>query len=66
MKTWLVNWETYEFDIEFDNERLHFACLNQLNPKIIHEFIGGYIYMSMRASDNHIDTQMFYNLTDQR
>ena len=66
MKTWSVNWETGEFDIQFDKEVLKLTCLNsKVNPKILHEFIGGYIFMSLR-NGTRLDTQMFYNLTDKR
>lgn len=53
---WKVNWEVKQMCINFRSEEsasssktqlLEFDCLSA-DCKIIHEFIGGYIYMSLR------------------
>ncbi|EDV19505.1 uncharacterized protein TRIADDRAFT_33394 [Trichoplax adhaerens] len=63
MKSWNVNWEIRELQIEFDESTLSFAC--SINDcKVIHEFIGGYIYLSMRKEGHQAaDEEMFHKLT---
>jgi hypothetical protein len=65
MQTWVINWESKQFELTFDNEKVYFLCLNNLNPKVLHEMIGGYIFMSLRTQDT-IDNEMFFKLTDKR
>jgi len=65
MKTWSINWETGEFEIQFDNEVMKLTCVDKVNPKILHEYIGGYIFMSIRKS-GPLDTQLFFSLTNKR
>lgn len=63
MKSWNVNWEIRELQIEFDESTLSFAC-SMIDCKIIHEFIGGYIYLSMRKEGSQAnDEEMFHKLT---
>lgn len=35
------------------------------SPKLVHEFLGGYIFMSMRSLDRNeaLDSEMFFKLT---
>lgn len=72
MKSWNVNWEIKQFDIVFDDGELTFLCLN-CEARILNEFIGGYIYLSLRQvskSDgitvSPLDEDMFFKLTEKR
>jgi kindlin 2 len=68
MKSWNVKWDSKQFEIEFDDENVIFYCTSPLNPKVLHEFIGGYIFMSLRtqANTNQFDKEMFFKLTNKR
>ena len=60
---WNVNWEVKKMQINFNNEEIEFECLSA-DCKVIHEFIGGYIYLSMRSNDNdRLDEIEFLKLT---
>lgn len=74
MKSWNVNWDTKQFDIVFDDGELTFMCLN-CDARILHEFIGGYIYLSLRqtpksdssaTSTGLVNEEMFFKLTEKR
>jgi kindlin 2 len=68
MKSWNVNWEIKQFEIIFDEEILTFTCVN-CDPKILHEFIGGYIFVSLRSiqdKSENIEDSMFFKLTERR
>ncbi|KAL7991288.1 hypothetical protein Chor_015544 [Crotalus horridus] len=53
MKQWNVNWEIRQVGIEFDqNVSIAFACLSA-NCKVVHEYIGGYIFLSTRSKDQN-------------
>ena len=71
MKSWNVNWDINQFEILFDDEELVFICMN-CDAKILHEFIGGYIYLSLRPKlDNNnlssnLNEEMFFKLTEKR
>lgn len=67
MKSWNVNWENKQLEVIFDEELVVFTCVN-FEPKILHEFIGGYIYMSLRSPDKaqQLDEDMFMQLTEKR
>ncbi|KAI7690115.1 Uncharacterized protein SSS_07836 [Sarcoptes scabiei] len=63
MINWNINWEVKAMSINFNNETIEFECLSA-DCKVIHEFIGGYIYMSMRSKDNYqFDEEQFFKLT---
>ncbi|XP_069464377.1 fermitin family homolog 1 [Ambystoma mexicanum] len=65
MKQWNVNWETTEVAIEFDqNVSIAFKCLSA-DCKIVHEYIGGYIFLSTRSKDHNetLDEDLFHKLT---
>ncbi|XP_017517648.1 fermitin family homolog 2 isoform X3 [Manis javanica] len=65
MKQWNVNWEIKMVTVEFADEvRLSFIC-TEVDCKVVHEFIGGYIFLSTRAKDQNesLDEEMFYKLT---
>ena len=67
MKSWNVNWESTQFEVIFDEDLLVFTCVN-CNARILHEFIGAYIYLSMRSHDKSatLDDDMFFQLTEKR
>jgi kindlin 2 len=67
MKSWNVNWDTKHFEIIFDDETLVFICLS-CDAKVIHEFIGGYIFLSLRSKEKpeSFNDEMFYKLTEKR
>ena len=74
MKSWNVNWEIKQFEMSFDDEELVFTCLN-CESKILHEFIGGYIFLSLRSASANgrnengeagVDDDMFFKLTEKR
>lgn len=51
--------------IQFDDERnVIFGCLSA-DCKVVHEFIGGYIFLSMRSKDanQQLNEEMFHKLT---
>uniref|UniRef100_A0A8C7Y2M3 FERM domain containing kindlin 2 n=1 Tax=Oryzias sinensis TaxID=183150 RepID=A0A8C7Y2M3_9TELE len=65
MKQWNVNWEIKMVTVEFaDEPSLAFICA-EVDCKVVHEFIGGYIFLSTRAKDQNesLDEEMFYKLT---
>jgi kindlin 2 len=68
MKSWNVNWEVQQFEIIFDEELFVFSCLYNCDAKILHEFLGGYIFLSMRSADkqNQLDESLFFQLTEKR
>lgn len=47
-----------------DEPSLSFTC-TEVDCKVVHEFIGGYIFLSTRAKDQNesLDEEMFYKLT---
>lgn len=67
LKSWNVNWETKQIEILFEDEELVFTCLTA-DPRILHEFIGGYIYLSLRNAEKsaQVDEAMFMKLTEKR
>ena len=49
--------------IEHEDGPIAFTC-RSADLKILHEFIGGYIFMSMRKDVHEtVNTEMFYKLT---
>ncbi|XP_076036169.1 fermitin 1 isoform X3 [Oratosquilla oratoria] len=64
MKAWNVNWETRHMMIQFEEENVVFSCLTA-DCKVVHEFIGGYIFLSMRAKDanQNLNDELFHKLT---
>lgn len=61
---WNVNWEVKKMTIHFNEETIEFACLSA-DCKVIHEFIGGYIALSMRSKENdgRLSEEEFLKLT---
>lgn len=64
LKSWHVNWEVRHVILEFEGETLTFACLSA-DCKVVHEYIGGYIFLSMRSSDKNqtLNEELFHKLT---
>ncbi|KAK3093761.1 hypothetical protein FSP39_019834 [Pinctada imbricata] len=64
LKSWRVNWEVRHVILEFEEETLRFACLSA-DCKVVHEFIGGYIFLSMRSQDKNqtLNEELFHKLT---
>ncbi|KAJ7373419.1 Fermitin 2 [Desmophyllum pertusum] len=63
MKAWNVNWETREMVVQCEGETITFGCTSA-DIKVIHEFIGGYIFMSMRKDVNQpSNEELFFKLT---
>ena len=55
-----------QFDVELEDEKLQFQCITNLNPKILNEFIGAYVFLSLRNNSNehNLDHDLFFKLTD--
>ncbi|TRY81319.1 hypothetical protein DNTS_005246 [Danionella cerebrum] len=65
MRQWNVNWDIKQMAIEFDgNVNVAFNCVTA-NCKIVHEYIGGYIFMSTRSRDQSdtLNEELFHKLT---
>ncbi|KAK7922431.1 hypothetical protein WMY93_009333 [Mugilogobius chulae] len=65
MKQWNVNWDIKQMAIEFEgNVNIAFSCVTA-DCKIVHEFIGGYIFMSTRSREksNTLNEELFHKLT---
>ncbi|XP_065832444.1 unc-112-related protein-like [Oscarella lobularis] len=63
MRAWNINWEIKEMRIEHEDNSFSFSC-QSADLKVVHEYIGGYIFLSMRESDeDELDVEMFLKLT---
>ncbi|KAJ3588516.1 hypothetical protein NHX12_012108 [Muraenolepis orangiensis] len=65
MRQWNVNWDIRQLAIEFDgNVNIAFSCVTA-DCKIVHEFIGGYIFMSTRSREKSdtLNEELFHKLT---
>ncbi|KAL4630529.1 hypothetical protein GN956_G15863 [Arapaima gigas] len=65
MKQWNVNWEIRQVAIEFDQSvSVAFSC-QSCDCKVVHEYIGGYIFLSTRSKDQNetLDEELFHKLT---
>ncbi|TKR67088.1 hypothetical protein L596_023292 [Steinernema carpocapsae] len=64
MKKWHVNWEIRHLKIQFEDEDIEFKPLSA-DCKVVHEFIGGYIFLSMRSKDQNqaLNEELFHKLT---
>uniref|UniRef100_A0AAR2JJI0 PH domain-containing protein n=1 Tax=Pygocentrus nattereri TaxID=42514 RepID=A0AAR2JJI0_PYGNA len=65
MKQWNVNWEIRQVTIEFDqNVSVAFSC-QSCDCRVVHEYIGGYIFLSTRSKDQNetLDEELFRKLT---
>ena len=64
-QAWNVNWETGYMMIQLGNEEnVIFQCVSA-ECKVLHEFIGGYIFLSMRSKDSNqiLNEELFHKLT---
>ncbi|TRY54756.1 hypothetical protein DNTS_031272 [Danionella cerebrum] len=65
MRQWNVNWDIRQVAIEFDgNINIAFSCVNA-DCKVVHEYIGGYIFMSTRSIQQNetLNEELFHKLT---
>ncbi|XP_018592529.1 fermitin family homolog 3-like [Scleropages formosus] len=65
MRQWNVNWDIRQVAIEFDgNVNIAFGCVTA-DCKIVHEYIGGYIFMSTRSREQSdtLNEELFHKLT---
>ncbi|CAH1791069.1 unnamed protein product [Owenia fusiformis] len=70
MEEWYVNWEIKQVMVKFKDqntghqENIAMSCLTA-DCKIVHEFLGGYIFLSMRSGDKNqtLDEKLFHKLT---
>ncbi|CAD5226053.1 unnamed protein product [Bursaphelenchus okinawaensis] len=64
MQKWHVNWEIRHIKIQLDNEEIEFKPLSA-DCKVVHEFIGGYIFVSLRSKEQSqkLDEEKFHKLT---
>ncbi|XP_064484884.1 unc-112-related protein-like [Ornithodoros turicata] len=65
MKAWNVNWEVKQMMVQFEEDaHIAFSCLSA-DCKTVHEFIGGYIFLSMRSKDQNqaLNEELFHKLT---
>ena len=62
MRSWNVNWESKQLRIDHEEDKLVFQCFSA-DLKIVHEFIGGNIWLSLRSENEPLDVAMFVKLT---
>lgn len=64
MKSWSVNWEIKQVHVSFEEEDIFLQCLTA-DCKVVHEFIGGYIFLSMRSGNRNqtLNEELFHKLT---
>lgn len=64
LKKWHVNWEIKHIFVQMEDEEIEFSCLSA-DCKVVHEFIGGYIFLSMRSKDQNqtLNEELFHKLT---
>ncbi|KAK2706390.1 unc-112-related protein-like isoform X2 [Artemia franciscana] len=64
MKAWNVNWEIKHMMVQFEEGNAIFSVISA-DCKVVHEFIGGYIFLSMRSKEANqsLNEDMFHKLT---
>ncbi|KAL1488033.1 hypothetical protein ABEB36_015406 [Hypothenemus hampei] len=64
MKAWNINWEIKHMMVQFEEGNIVFSCLSA-DCKVVHEFIGGYIFLSTRSKDasQTLNEELFHKLT---
>ncbi|XP_060110533.1 fermitin family homolog 3 [Heteronotia binoei] len=65
MRQWNVNWDIRQVAIEFDEHiNVAFSCISA-SCKTVHEYIGGYIFLSTRTADSgqELKEDLFHKLT---
>ncbi|XP_014666827.1 PREDICTED: fermitin family homolog 2-like isoform X2 [Priapulus caudatus] len=65
MKAWNVNWEIKHVIINFEEGQDFVFYCTSADCKVIHEFIGGYIFCSMRSKESSqtLNEELFHKLT---
>lgn len=60
----LINREIKQMQVQFEDDYVQFQCLSA-DCKVVHEFIGGYIFLSMRSKDQNqtLNEELFHKLT---
>ena len=63
-QAWNVNWEVKHMMVQFEEENVVFSCLSA-DCKVVHEFIGGHIFLSMRSKEANqtLNEELFHKLT---
>jgi len=63
-QAWNINWEVKHMMVQFEEGNIIFAC-QSADCKVIHEFIGGYIFLSMRSKEVNqtLNEELFHKLT---
>lgn len=64
MKAWNINWESKHMMVQTEDGNIVFSCLSA-DCKVVHEFIGGYIFLSTRSKDasQTLNEELFHKLT---
>lgn len=62
MRSWNVNWEARQIRVDHEDGTLLFHTISA-DLKIVHEFIGGNIFLSLRKEKEPLDIEMFFKLT---
>lgn len=64
LRGWHVNWEVKNVILDFEEGKVVFESLSA-DCKVVHEFIGGYIFLSTRSQDKNqnLDVELFHKLT---
>ncbi|XP_050297468.1 unc-112-related protein-like isoform X2 [Anthonomus grandis grandis] len=64
MKAWNINWEIKHMMVQFEEGNIVFSSLSA-DCKVVHEFIGGYIFLSTRSKDasQTLNEELFHKLT---
>ena len=64
LQTWHVNWENESVILNFEDGKVVFSPL-ECSCKTVHEFIGGYIFLSTRSRDRNqtLNEDLFHKLT---
>jgi len=65
VKAWNVNWETGHMMVQLGSgDNVIFQCISA-ECKVVHEFIGGYIFLSMRSKESNqvLNEELFHKLT---
>ncbi|CAG0884766.1 unnamed protein product [Cyprideis torosa] len=66
MKSWDINWEVKKMRIHFEKEQENLIfSIASADCKVFHEFLGGYIFLSMRSKDANqtLNEELFHKLT---
>lgn len=64
MKSWHVNWEVENFILTLKQAKIALHPISA-NCKIVHEFVGGYVFLSMRTPEKNqqLNEAFFHKLT---